>query len=407
MKTNGKTERDRKFYLMVPIIAIPFLTLLFWILGGGSAATGQESKPSDAALNTNLPDARESDGPIDKLSYYELAEKDSAKMLEQMRLDSNYRFSSMDSSRLFDSYRTQGYGGNGGAMANQLYHNLSQLEQQMQNGYRRSPQQWDDDYDVGYPQKSYPRHTAAYNVPEVDEMGSDPEIDQLNSMLDKIMEIQNPDLVNERLRESSEKRRGEVFAVSTPTKTRQVTLLDGSKSTQDNNGFFALDQNGFSDVPHNAIRAVVHQDQILTNGSTVKMRLVDEVFVNGVLIPKDNFLFGMAQLRGERLVIKIESLRYGKSLFPIALSVFDLDGIDGIYIPGSITRDAVKQSADRPLQSVNLGALDGSWGGQAAGAGLEMVKGLFSKKAKLIRVKVKAGYQILLRDEKQKSSLSK
>ena len=226
-------------------------------------------------------------------------------------------------------------------------------------------------------------------------------------MLDKIMEIQNPDLANERLRESSEKRRGEVFAVSMPTKGKKVTLLDGTKSTQDKDGFYDLDQNGFSQVQQNAIRAVVHQDQVVVNGSTVKMRLVDDIMVNGVNIPKDSFIFGMAQLSGERLVIKITSLRSGRSLFPIDLTVFDLDGIDGIYIPGSITRDAFKQSADRPLQSVNLGALDGTWGAQAAGAGVEMVKGLFSKKAKLVKVKVKAGYQILLRDEKQKSSMGK
>jgi conjugative transposon TraM protein len=192
-----------------------------------------------------------------------------------------------------------------------------------------------------------------------------------------------------------------------PERGKRVTLLDDSRGSSDNDGFYDLDQSGFSQVQQNAIRAVVHQDQVIISGSTVKMRLIDPVMVNGVNVPKDSFIFGVAQLSGERLVIKITSLRHGRLLFPIDLSVFDLDGIDGIYIPGSITRDAFKQSADRPLQSVNLGTLDGTWGGQAAGAGVEMVKGLFSKKAKLVKVKVKAGYQILLRDEKQKSSFGR
>ncbi len=41
-------------------------------------------------------------------------------------------------------------------------------------------------------------------------------------------------------------------------------------------------------------------------------------------------------------------------------------------------------------------------GVQAAGAGLEAAKSLFSKKVKLIKVTVKAGYKVMLKDDKQK-----
>ena len=81
-----------------------------------------------------------------------------------------------------------------------------------------------------------------------------------------------------------------------------------------------------------------------------------------------------------------------------------MDGLDGIYIPGAITRDVAKQSADRAVQGIGFTALDPSIKVQAASAGIEAAKTLFSKKAKLIKVMVKAGYQVLLRDEKQKSS---
>jgi hypothetical protein len=50
--------------------------------------------------------------------------------------------------------------------------------------------------------------------------------------------------------------------------------------------------------------------------------------------------------------------------------------------------------------------LDDSWGAQAAGVGIEAAKTLFSKKAKLIKVVVKAGYQVLLHDEQQKQNNS-
>lgn len=129
---------------------------------------------------------------------------------------------------------------------------------------------------------------------------------------------------------------------------------------------------------------------------------MNDIFVNGVLIPKDNFVFGTADLNGERLGIKINSVRYHNSLFPVELSVFDMDGMDGIYVPGAITRDVAKQSADRAAQQIDFSNLNPSIGAQAANASVEAAKTLFSRKIKVVKVTVKAGYQVLLRDEKQK-----
>ncbi len=79
-----------------------------------------------------------------------------------------------------------------------------------------------------------------------------------------------------------------------------------------------------------------------------------------------------------------------------------MDGLAGIYIPGSITSDVAKQSTDNMLQSVALNSLNSSVGAQAASAGIEAAKTLLSKKVKLVKVQVKAGYKILLKDNNQK-----
>ncbi|RYD97603.1 MAG: conjugative transposon protein TraM [Sphingobacteriales bacterium] len=107
---------------------------------------------------------------------------------------------------------------------------------------------------------------------------------------------------------------------------------------------------------------------------------------------------------GERLAIEITTIRHGSSIFPVGLTVFDLDGLGGIYIPGAINRDVAKASADRSMQTLGVTTLSDSWGAQAAGAGIEAAKGLFSKKVKLVKVNLKAGYAILLKDEKQKDN---
>jgi len=88
----------------------------------------------------------------------------------------------------------------------------------------------------------------------------------------------------------------------------------------------------------------------------------------------------------------------------VELSVYDMDGMNGIHIPGAITRDVAKQSTDRTIQGIGLTTLDPSLGAQAASAGIEAARDMIGKKVKLIKVTVKAGYQVLLRDEKQKQN---
>lgn len=144
----------------------------------------------------------------------------------------------------------------------------------------------------------------------------------------------------------------------------------------------------------------------MVNGSTVKLRLGNPIFINGILIPKDHFLFGVTSLKGERLTIKINSLRYTNSIFPVDLSVYDMDGLEGIYMPGAINRDVAKSSADRSIQTLGVTSLDDSWGAQAAGMGIETAKNLLSKKVKLVKVVVKAGYKVLIYDEKQKQKIT-
>ena len=99
--------------------------------------------------------------------------------------------------------------------------------------------------------------------------------------------------------------------------------------------------------------------------------------------------------------MNINSVRYQHSLYPVKLEVYDIDGLPGIYIPGAINRDVAKQSTDNALQSVALNSLDPSIGAQAASAGIEAAKTLLSKKVKMIKVEVKAGYKILLKDNNQ------
>ena len=121
--------------------------------------------------------------------------------------------------------------------------------------------------------------------------------------------------------------------------------------------------------------------------------------INGVLIPKDNFVFGIASLSDERLEVEINSIWNNKSIFPVKLEVYDMNGLPGVYVPGAISRDVTKQSADNSLQLMELSVMDPSIKAQAAAAGISTVKNMLSRKVKQIKVMVKAGYKVLLKNK--------
>jgi conjugative transposon TraM protein len=213
-------------------------------------------------------------------------------------------------------------------------------------------------------------------------------------------------LVKGRIKEKSLQNKQQVFTVSRFKGIVPVSFLgkpDTSRKQSKNQsgGFYPV--NVADEINEtNAIGGVIHESQTLVNGSIVKLRLLDDIYVNGSRIPKDNFIHGIASLDGERLKIEINSIRFKQSLFPVNLVVYDVDGLAGVYIPGAITRDVAKQSADNSLQLMELSTMDPSLKAQATAAGISAAKNLFSRKVKLVKVMVKAGYNVLLKDGNQK-----
>ncbi len=435
-----KFLRQRKFFTVLPLLVLPFMTLLFWSLGGGSVdqTNAQNAKKG---LNVQLPGANlKDDKSLDKLSYYEKAASDSLKLQDLIKNDpyykihketdtaasefadtsvssTNYSGAGFSSTRKKINVNATGYSDPNEA---KVYNKLAQLNDAMN---RSTVPQTNSEDQKGTYNRTPNSSVSSSDVDRLEQMmntmnqkdGSDPEMQQLNGMLEKILDIQHPDRVQERIRQNSELKKGQVFPVAINHQDNLISLLDNRAGAiqqfSDTGAFPGINQNGFyslDDVTdlsnENAIEAVIHETQTLVNGSTVKLRLVTDVYINGILIPKNNFIYGTAQLNGERLSIKINSVRYRNSLFPVELSVYDMDGMDGIYIPGAITRDVAKESANRSLQEIELSNTDPSIGAQAASAGIEAIKALLSKKVKLVKVTVKAGYQVLLRDEKQRQN---
>ena len=151
----------------------------------------------------------------------------------------------------------------------------------------------------------------------------------------------------------------------------------------------------------NTISASVYGYQTVTDGQTVRLRLLEPMAVDERIIPKNAVVVGSTKIQGERLCINITSIENGRMIIPVELSVYDTDGQEGIFIPNSMEVSAAKEVA------ANMG---GSMGSSinissdakaqlASDLGKGMIQGTsqyIAKKMRTVKVHLKAGYQVLL-----------
>lgn len=156
----------------------------------------------------------------------------------------------------------------------------------------------------------------------------------------------------------------------------------------------------------NTIAACVQGDQTLTDGQTVKLRLLKPMRVSGRIIPRNTTLVGVARLQGERLGINITSLEHQGTIIPVELEVYDSDGQAGIFIPGSMEIDAAKEIG------ANMGSSLGSSINISTDAGAQLASDLgrgaiqgisqyISKRMRTVKVHLKSGYKVLLYQNKE------
>ncbi len=156
----------------------------------------------------------------------------------------------------------------------------------------------------------------------------------------------------------------------------------------------------------NTIKACIHENQTITDGQAVRMRLLEPMKAGETVIPRNALVTGLGKIAGERLAISITSLEYKGLIIPVELTVVDSDGQEGIFIPGSMEIDAVREIA------ANLGGNLGTTinlNQQSAGNQLltDLGKGAIqgtsqyiAKKMRTIKVHLKAGYNLMLYQNK-------
>lgn len=172
-----------------------------------------------------------------------------------------------------------------------------------------------------------------------------------------------------------------------------------------NYGFNTAVGTGYA-MGRNTIAACIYQDQTLTDGQAVKLRLLEPMQAGNIIVPKNTLVAGTAKVQGERLDILVSSIEYAGNIIPVELAVFDTDGQKGLSVPSSMEQEAFNEAM------ANIGSGLGTSISFARSAGqqvamdvtrglLQGTSGYLAKKFRTVKVKLKAGYKVMLYAKQQ------
>ena len=196
-------------------------------------------------------------------------------------------------------------------------------------------------------------------------------------------------------------------AINTPSdndETQEVV-----KRTRPTSDFFnTLSEN---EPQSNLIKAIIDEDIKAVDGSRVRLRLLDDIEIGSVVMPKGSYIYAiMSGFGSQRVKGSVKSLLYKDELIKVSLSIYDTDGLEGLYVPSSSFRETSKEVASSAMSgniSMNQGSYDNSlaqWGMQAIQNAYQRTTNAISKSIKKNSAKLKYGTFVYLVNGKEKNN---
>ena len=157
------------------------------------------------------------------------------------------------------------------------------------------------------------------------------------------------------------------------------------------------------------IKAIIDEEVKAVDGSRVRLRLLDDVEINELVVPKGSYLYAtMSGFGSQRGKGNIKSLMVADELVKVSLTLYDTDGMEGLYVPSSSFRETSKDVASSALNgnvNMNNGTTGNSftqWGMQAVQNAYQRTSNAISKVVKQNKVKLKYGTFVYLVNGKDK-----
>ena len=157
------------------------------------------------------------------------------------------------------------------------------------------------------------------------------------------------------------------------------------------------------------IKAIIDEDIKAVDGSRVRLRLLDDVEINECVVRRGTYLYAtVSGFSSGRVKGSISSILMNDELVKVSLSLYDTDGLEGLYVPNSQFRETSKDVASGAVSgnmSMNTGGYGNSlaqWGMQAVNNAYQKTSNAIGKAIKKNKVKLKYGTFVYLVNGREK-----
>lgn len=194
-----------------------------------------------------------------------------------------------------------------------------------------------------------------------------------------------------------------------PVKTNIVSALYQPMSdnvfieeySKERNMSFITSTAGGTTVQKNTIACRVDRTTTIKDNETLQLRLMETVKIGAVIVPKNALLTAKSKIAGNRMLLQVTTIEVGENIYPVKLTAYDMDGLEGVFIPGSDGMDALKEVGS------NIGSSAGTSFTFAQSAKDQIIsdaaRGIMQggsnylvKKIRAIKVTFKSGHRLML-----------
>ena len=201
--------------------------------------------------------------------------------------------------------------------------------------------------------------------------------------------------------------------VSSGESVKDAEIASVKKKTKDTSDYF--NTIGGNSSESKLITAIIDEDIKAVDGSRVRLRLLDDIEIDGTTVKKGTYLYAtMSGFGKQRVNGKVESVFFDEDIIKVSLSIYDTDGQEGLYVPQSSFKETSKDVLSTSL-SGGRNILDNTtsssgikgWASQAAQNMTTKAMSALGKAARKNRVKLKYGTKVYLVDASSIANESK
>ena len=392
MKTYLKRN---KALLILPLVLLPFVILIFYILGGGEKALHQKAlakqSGEEAGANYILPEADRNIAIFDKMEAYQqqdltlqLGEENGLEKQDSTRNKLIQSDTMEDANHLLKLLEK----GSEEDISEQLLTHIKQREKLIKGDLEKESLKKETSATKNLKRQTYKAISPAL-VKEKELknkfLESETGLEELEQVFENNISLNQE---NDSLKFYLEQREKELNLI------KERRLKSFSLTKKEELGF-----NG-KRTSNTMIRAEIYESSKVLDGNRIKMRLLEDAWLKGQKVIENTFLYGICKINNERLFIRVSNFPIANSFLPVDLQIYDLDGLQGLYIPDNVARRVSKEVGSRTNASTLWGMSNDPLSNMGISA-VDQSSRILLKRVKLKKVSIKKNTLVYLINQNQ------